>query len=160
MNKRMKNKLLAVLTATLALLVGLTASNITVTKANYQGVVVAGTPNGSPHDATSTGTSTVHSTGTGEDIIPTAVTFFINNKSGTILTPAVVSVGTNSPNYDNLVSATVLGTVVDNSLTAFLTSNTTKIAANSDIKVKVTTAAAGISPVLDFSVYVSGFIPQ
>jgi len=94
-------------------------------------------------DGKSLASTTIVNTGDGEFHLM-GIHVETTNASG-VLTPALISVGTNSPNYDNLVALGTVGTLTDRNLFLSISSNNIRVPANTDIKVRVVTAAIGTS---------------
>lgn len=89
---------------------------------------------------------------------PTMVLFKPVNISGVLIRPTV-SVGSNSPNYDNISSASLLNTILSTigatGGSPQLVSTTYPISGGTDIYARVTTAGSATS--YTFTVYLIGF---
>lgn len=75
-----------------------------------------------------------------------------------VLTPAVVSVGTNDPDYNNIVSAKSVGGVLG-CINLLTETNVLAVAGETDMKVKVNTAAIPVpltTATLDFRIIIEG----
>jgi len=88
-------------------------------------------------DAESTGSTVI--TDTEDDQCHPMVAQIEAVEVDTVITPAVISIGTNSPNYDNIVPVAYLGVV------PFVVQNFTisavRVPANTEIKARVVTAS-------------------
>lgn len=104
--------------------------------ASYNPVAYA---HSSSQSVTSTGTSVIHTSQSGYDFQPITVSILTTGASG-VVTPAIISIGTNSPNYNNIANNIIVGTSVDG-ITNLLTSSPVSIPPDTDIVMKVGTAA-------------------
>jgi hypothetical protein len=83
----------------------------------------------------------------------------ITEQSGTQLTPAVLSIGDNASNYNNLVTAMSVGGALGDIIQPNLSNSRHPIArADGHVRVKVVTAATGIGLTLKGKVIVSGYL--
>ena len=69
---------------------------------------------------------------------------------------ATINVGTNSPNFDNIVVAQLIADPARTFELTALASVLTQLPADTDINIRVVTAATGASPVLTFRVAIIG----
>lgn len=109
-------------------------------------------------DGTVTGTSEVTQTSEGELSFQPFEAYVQVTAEENVLTPAVISIGTNSPNYNNIVSGKAIGGQVG-ILPLQVQVNLPVIEPETDIKVKVNTACVAVpltTPTLLFKVFVSG----
>lgn len=110
------------------------------------------------HDGTVTGSSLVTQSKETElslYIIGAAVAV---TEEENVLTPCTISIGTNSPDYNNIVSAQVIGGIVG-CLPLPVVSNNTQIPGQTDIYVKVNVACIPEllqTPTLNFKVMIEG----
>ena len=110
-------------------------------------------------DGTTTGTTLItQTTDSGEYNFQPLQAYAQVTQEQNVLTPAVVSVGTNSPNYDNIVSAKSIGGAVG-MIPLQIEADLPKIGSEIDIKVKVNTACIPnplTTPTLEFKVIILG----
>ncbi len=110
-------------------------------------------------DGTQTGTSLItQSTDSGEYNFQPLHVYAQVTQEQNVLTPAVVSVGTNDPDYNNIVSAKSIGGAVG-MIPLQIESDLQKIGPEVDIKVKVNTACIPVpttTPTLEFKIIVLG----
>lgn len=110
-------------------------------------------------DGTQTGTTQItQTTDSGEYNFQPLEVYVQVTQEQNVLTPAVVSVGTNNPDYNNIVSAKSIGGAVG-MIPLQVETDLPKIGAEVDIKVKVNTACIPVpatSPTLEFKIIVSG----
>ncbi len=96
---------------------------------------------------TAAGSTKIGTTIAGMTYHPTLVILNTRALSGTVVTPAVVSVGTNAPAYDNIMSSTTVGSTLLGALGKGYQSPVTGaygvIPAGTDIFLRVSTAAVG-----------------
>jgi hypothetical protein len=110
-------------------------------------------------DGTQTGSTQItQTTDSGEYNFQPLQIFAQVTQEQNVLTPAVVSVGTNDPDYNNLVSAKSIGGAVG-MVPLQIEGDLPKIGAEVDIKVKVNTACLPVvltTPTLEFKIILSG----
>lgn len=78
---------------------------------------------------------------------------YVQNQGGVVAVYPTISIGTNSPNYDNILPSTLLSLL---GLTLNLPKRNFLVDSEDEIFVRVASAATGVSPVFDFRVFVSG----
>lgn len=117
---------------------------------------VRGYVSDSDHDGKTTGVSVIDQVETLSDTVMTFTPYFVEiiptNISGTG-TPPIINVGTNSPNYDNIINGKQLNNLTE--LLALSLSSAPEIAEGVDLKVKVVSAALLYS-CFDFKVVILG----
>ncbi len=110
-------------------------------------------------DGTATGTTLLTQTTDSESLNFQALEAYVQVlEEENVLTPAVISVGTNDPNYNNIVSGKAIGGAVG-ILPLQIQLSPAQIPALTDIKIKVNTACIAVplhTPTLNFKVIVSG----
>jgi len=110
-------------------------------------------------DGTQTGTTQItQTTDSGEYSFQPLQVYAQVTQEQNVLTPAEVSVGTNNPNYNNIVSAKPIGGAVG-MIPLQIEANLPKIGGEVDLKVKVNTACIPVlatSPTLEFKIILSG----
>lgn len=113
----------------------------------------------SPADGTETGTTQItQTTDSGEYNFQPLQVYSQVVLEQNVLTPAVVSIGTNSPNYDNIVNAKSIGGAVG-MIPLQIQSDLPQIGSMVDIKVKVNTACIPnplTTPTLEFKIIIVG----
>lgn len=112
-----------------------------------------------PIDGTATGVSSVDTVLTGYPPFHTIAASVVIDNAENILTPAVISIGTNHPNYNNIVNAKAVGSAVGLKILE-LAPNAPAIPPETEIKVKVNAAAIPIpalTATLDFKVALIGY---
>lgn len=109
-------------------------------------------------DGKSTGTydleTTVVEGGFTRTFCPFGAFVIITDVSG-LVTPSVISIGTNASSYNNIVSASAVGAILDAVKLYSLSTDLEQIGEGVDIKVKVTVAAIGTT--CKFKVTVFGY---
>jgi hypothetical protein len=91
---------------------------------------------------------------------PLWIMFEISDQSGAITGIVSASVGTNSPNFNDILAITALtglSTINTKILTPLTTTSLISIAPNTSISVKVTTVAIGIGATQSFKIMLCGF---
>lgn len=110
-------------------------------------------------DGTETGTTQItQTTDSGEYNFQPLEVYAQVTQEQNVLTPAVVSVGTNNPDYNNIVSAKSIGGAVG-MIPLQVEGDLPQIPGETDIKVKVNSAAVPVpatSPTLEFRIILSG----
>lgn len=110
-------------------------------------------------DGTETGTTLItQTTDSGEYNFQPLEVYAQVTQEQNVLTPAVVSVGTNNPDYNNIVSAKSIGGAVG-MIPLQVEGDLPQIPGETDIKVKVNSAAVPVpatSPTLEFRIILSG----
>lgn len=102
-------------------------------------------------DGKTVGDTTVVNTGDGEFRVA-SISIEPINVAGLVL-PATVSVGSNSPNYNNILTLSTVGGIAD-TISVVLPNGSKVIPANTDIKVRVVTAATATTQ--NFKVFLFG----
>ena len=96
---------------------------------------------------TATSSTKIGTTIAGMTYHPTLVLLNTRTLAGTVVTPAVVSVGTNSPTFDNIMTSTTVGSTILGALNKGYQSPVTGaygvVPAGTDIFLRVSTAAVG-----------------
>jgi hypothetical protein len=107
-------------------------------------------------DATSTGDTLFDTTG-GQYFYPLTLSISVTDIAG-LVTPAVISMGTNSPNYNNIVAATTLTglNAVNKILTVNVASLITSVPPETEIYVRV--SVASVATTFAFRASMTGFI--
>lgn len=110
-------------------------------------------------DGTQTGTTHItQTTDSGEYNFQPLEVYVQVTQEQNVLTPAVVSIGTNNPDYNNIVSAKSIGGAVG-MIPLQIQPNVEQVAGETDIKVKVNTACIEVpatTPTLEFRVIIVG----
>ena len=110
-------------------------------------------------DGTQTGTTQItQTTDSGEYNFQPLEVYVQVTQEQNVLTPAVVSIGTNNPDYNNIVSAKSIGGAVG-MIPLQTESDLLQIGPETDIKVKVNTACIPVpttTPTLEFRAIIVG----
>lgn len=91
------------------------------------------------------------------NLYPIKVFAKIDTTSG-VITPAVVSVGTNSPDYNNIVQVKTIGNTAGDITLLDIIIDETVIPPSTPIYCKVNVACIGTSPVSQFKIGVTGAV--
>lgn len=138
----MRSRLVS-LVASIVLSLGLVGAGATTAYFSCNNVGFRGAASTTAISGTSTGNTTLCNSES-DEIHPFAINIETTSASG-VVTPAIISIGTNSPNYNNIVSMTTVPTSAGTAKTVLLDSAYTVIPNSTDVVVKVGTAAIGTS---------------
>lgn len=111
-------------------------------------------------DGTVAGTTDLTTTQDSTDPFNPMVCVGIIKQEENVLVPCIISVGTNAPNYNNIVQSLTIGSGIGNIIQLSLASTYNQIPPNTLIKVKVNVAAIPVlltTPISKFKIAIHGF---